>query len=69
MPPVSNTGYDMYSLFPEIEELLLLAIGYHTLRPGQISKLDTWICDKQVTTNLEYENGVLIHREKPPSSK
>jgi hypothetical protein len=72
MPPASNTGhgaYSLQSLFPDIEESLLLAIGRHMLRPGQISKLDNRLRDKHVASNLEYENGILVHKEKPPSSK
>ena len=72
MPPTSNTGhgaYSLQSLFPNIEESLLLAIGRHTLRPGQISKLDTRLRDKHVASSLEYENGMLVHKEKLPSSK
>ena len=72
MPPTGNTSMgacSVQSLFPDIEESLLLAIGRHTLRPGQISKLDTRLRDKQVASNLEYDNGVLIHKERLPSSK
>lgn len=72
VPPAINTGngaYSLQTLFPDIEESLLLAIGRHSLRPGQLSKLDTRLRDKQLASNLEYENGILVHKEKPPSSK
>ena len=73
VPPINNTGHSAYSsiqsLFPDIEETLLLAIGCHTLCPGQISKLDMRLHDKQVSSNLAYENGILVHKEAPPSSK
>ena len=64
VPPINNTGHSAYSsiqsLFPNIEELLLLAIGHHALHLSQISKLDTCLCDKQVSSNLAYENGKFV---------
>ncbi|KAF8592101.1 hypothetical protein K439DRAFT_1325900, partial [Ramaria rubella] len=57
------------SLFPDIEEAVLLAIGRHTFRPGHIFKLDTRIREKVSTVTLDFENGCLVQRDKDPSPK
>jgi hypothetical protein len=62
-------GTSLPSLFPDIDEATLLAIGRHTFKPGHISKLDTHIKDKVMSTILDFENGTLIHREREPSTK
>jgi hypothetical protein len=70
-PPTNNTGAgtSLQSLFPEIEEGTLLAIGRHTIKPGLIYKLDTRLKDKPTATFLDFENGAIVHREREPSVK
>ena len=57
------------SLFPDIDEARLLAIGRHTFKPGHISKLDDRIKAKVTLTVLDFENGALIHREREPFTR
>ncbi|KIJ31055.1 hypothetical protein M422DRAFT_53536 [Sphaerobolus stellatus SS14] len=70
--PSSHSGLGTLSLhdfFPDIEESLLLSIIRHTIRPGQISKLDTRVKDRALPSNLDYIDGSIVHQEKRPSQK
>ncbi|KIJ50759.1 hypothetical protein M422DRAFT_44388 [Sphaerobolus stellatus SS14] len=70
--PSSHSGLGTLSLhdfFPDIEESLLLSIIRHTIRPGQISKLDTRVKDWALPSNLDYIDGSIVHQEKRPSQK
>src|SRR5882724_9527362 len=64
-PPMNNTGAGMSlpSLFANIDEVLLLAIGQHAFKPVHLFKLDTHIKDKSATSFLDVENGAIIHKE------
>ncbi|KAF8580023.1 hypothetical protein K439DRAFT_1304214, partial [Ramaria rubella] len=59
----------LQSFFPDIKEVVLLAIGRHALHPGHIFKLDMRIREKPSMTALEFENGSLVQRDKDPSPK
>ncbi|KIJ44686.1 hypothetical protein M422DRAFT_47237 [Sphaerobolus stellatus SS14] len=70
--PSSHSRLSMSSLhdfFPNIEESLLLLIIQHSIRPGQISKLDTCVKDQALPSNLDYIDATIVHQEKQPSQK
>jgi len=69
--PTSNTGAGtlLPSLFPNIDKVLLLAIGWHAFKLAHLFKLDTCIKEKPATSFLDFENGAIIHKEWEPSIK